>query len=130
MADRSLEGRTVLIVEDEYLLASDLTRELEAAGARVLGPAPSVENARALAEGTDRIDAAVLDVNLGGEMIYPVAELLEARGAHLLFATGYDQPALPPRYAAAPHFEKPVDASAVVLALTRAVPPATAATAA
>lgn len=121
MSDRSLQGRAVLIAEDEYLLASDLRRELEEAGAVVLGPVPSVEGAAAFAAGDGRIDAAILDVNLGGEMVYPVADALAERGVRLLFATGYDQPALPVRYAATPHIEKPVGAEAVVDALRLAI---------
>ena len=56
----------ILVVEDDYMIADDLRRDLEAAGARVLGPVPSLPEALELLRGADRLDAAVLDVNLHG----------------------------------------------------------------
>jgi CheY-like chemotaxis protein len=107
MAEQTLTGRRVLVVEDEYLLADDLTQSLIEAGADVLGPAPSIEEATALIAAEAHIDAAVLDVNLRGEMVFPVADALRARGIPFAFATGYDQGALPDRFSDAPRVEKP-----------------------
>jgi DNA-binding response OmpR family regulator len=106
-------GLRVLIAEDEYLLADDLRRELEAAGARVLGPVPSVAMALDLLQAPDAPDVAVLDVNLGGEHVYPVAEALRARGVPFVFVTGYDTCALPVEFVDAPRCEKPLDLDAV-----------------
>jgi DNA-binding response OmpR family regulator len=84
----SLAGRRILVVEDEYLIASEVKRWLLAAGSEVLGPVPSVDQALDLIE-DDRPDAAVLDVNLGdGDTVYPVADKLSGLGVPFLFATG------------------------------------------
>ena len=102
--------RRVLVVEDEYMIAQDLARELEDVGAEVLGPVPSVADALALlvAEAVPP-DAAILDVNLGGEMVFPVAEALRERGVPFVFVTGYDPWSLPQAYADVPCCEKPFD---------------------
>ncbi|XYD12106.1 response regulator (plasmid) [Methylobacterium sp. NMS12] len=84
-----LVGRRVLVVEDEYLIAMEVKRWLLAAGADVVGPVPSVVQALDLIEDQGTLDAAVLDVNLGGgDMVFPVADALRALGVPYLFATG------------------------------------------
>src|SRR4051812_19908821 len=108
MPEASLQGRKILVVEDEYLIADDLRKALEDAGAEVLGPVPTVEDARALVEEQGTIDAGVLDINLRGEMIFPVADVLAARGVPFLFATGYEEWSLPERFANATRLEKPL----------------------
>lgn len=107
MGDEMLDNCHVLVVEDEYLLADDLSLALEAAGAVVIGPVPSVAEAVTLIEQAPRIDLAVLDVNLRGEMVFPVADALDGRGVPFVLATGYDQWALPERFSSVPHIEKP-----------------------
>lgn len=107
MAEHNLQGCRVLVVEDEYLLADDLSYALAEAGAEVLGPVPSIEEATSLIAKGERIDAAVLDVNLRGDMVFPVADALVARNIPFAFATGYDRWALPDRFASAPRIEKP-----------------------
>ncbi|SHJ18087.1 CheY chemotaxis protein or a CheY-like REC (receiver) domain [Roseomonas rosea] len=85
-----LVGRRILIVEDEYLIAEAMEEWLSGAGAKVVGPVPSVEQAFELIEEPEKVlDGAVLDVNLGrGETAYPVADRLNERGVPYLFATG------------------------------------------
>ena len=117
----ALRGRHVLVAEDEYFLADEVAEALGAAGAEVVGPVSRVSEALELARGGERLDAAVLDVNLGGEMIWPVAEALAARGVPVVLATGYDAGVIPPRHAGLPRCEKPLDAKAVALALARAI---------
>jgi CheY-like chemotaxis protein len=112
-----LAGRRVLVVEDEFLLADDTARELEARGAEVIGPAASVADALALIHAHERLDSAVLDVNLRGEWVYPVADLLVQRGVRFVFATGYDRSAIPPRFAEVTHCEKPVGMARLTRAL-------------
>ena len=103
--------RRVLVVEDEYLVAQDLAQELEDLGVEVLGPVARVEDALALlASGAAQPDAAVLDVNLGGRMAFPVVDVLRGRGVPIVFVTGYDPASLPQAYARVPCCEKPFDA--------------------
>jgi DNA-binding NarL/FixJ family response regulator len=106
----ALSGRRVLIVEDEYLIAAELVGVLEEAGINVIGPAGSVEQALHLIEiYGQRLDGAVLDVNLREERVYPVAEWLAEHGVPYAFTTGYDRSDIPKAYAGAPCYQKPVD---------------------
>ena len=81
-------GKYVLIVEDEPIVAMCLEDVIAALGCRVIGPAARLDQAIALA-GHEPIDAAILDVNLGEDRSYPVADLLRARSIPFVFATGY-----------------------------------------
>jgi CheY-like chemotaxis protein len=117
----SLQGRCLLVVEDEYLIAADLAASLESLGVQVIGPAASVEEALLLVEmNGGRLDGAVLDINLRNERVYPVADVLTARGIPFVFTTGYDAVALPVSYARAPRCEKPVDQAQLVRSLSNA----------
>jgi CheY-like chemotaxis protein len=105
-----LRGHRLLIVEDEYLIAADLAASLEKVGAEVVGPAASVKEALELVqEDAGQLDAAVLDINLRGEQVFPVADVLARRGVPFVFTTGYDGVAVPSPYAGVPRFEKPVN---------------------
>lgn len=109
LASRSaLRGRRVLVVEDEYFFATDLARELEAHGAVVLGPVARIEDALPHLAREGAPDLAVLDVNLGGEMVFPLADELSRQGIPFLFATAYAPWDLPSAFARIPHCEKPV----------------------
>lgn len=116
MAD-SLRGLAVLIVEDEFYLADDIAAALGEVGARVLGPCGRVEDARRLLEGGEQVDLAILDIDLVGDRVFPVADMLRARGAPFLFMTGYDPDVIPSRLSDAPRLEKPVAAGAVITLL-------------
>ncbi|CCM78489.1 helix-turn-helix domain-containing protein [Rhizobium mesoamericanum] len=113
-----LEGKVVLVVEDEFALASDLASKLAEIGVNTIGPAPSVERALAHIEGSSRIDAAILDINLGGVMVFPVADELLKRNIPFYFATGYSRDVVPPRFADQIFVEKPFDKKAIYGALT------------
>jgi DNA-binding LytR/AlgR family response regulator len=114
-----LKGCCLLVVEDEYLIAADLTASLESLGVEVIGPAASVEEALSLAiTNSDRLDGAVLDINVRNERVYPVADLLTAHGVPFVFTTGYDAVAVPTAYACVPRCEKPVDTTQLVRLLS------------
>lgn len=113
---KGLSGRRVLVLEDEYFLADDVRRGLEAAGAIVLGPAASLAAGQRLIDGTPP-DLAVLDVNLRGRSAYEIADLLIAEGVPFIFATGYDGARMPPRFGAVPVLLKPYEVNALLAAL-------------
>ena len=91
----ALVGKHVLVVEDELMVALTVEDALEDAGCVVVGPFSRVAVALPVAR-VEAIDLAVLDVNLAGEMVFPVAYALEDRGIPFLFLTGYGKAALPP----------------------------------
>lgn len=111
MPENALSGRRILVVEDEYYLADELASALQRAGADVLGPVSTIEDALELLEREAAPDAAVLDMSLAGEMVFPVADVLSKRGVPFLFTTGFDQSSVPARYAEVRRMEKPVDAA-------------------
>jgi CheY-like chemotaxis protein len=107
----------VLVVEDEYFVADDITRALHQLGADVIGPFASRDEALAFFSSEDRIDIAVLDINLRGEPIFPLAEALRESGVPFVFATGYAEASLPASYRDVPRWEKPFDPKALAAAL-------------
>jgi two-component SAPR family response regulator len=113
----TLDKQCILIVEDEYYLAKDLMLTLKDAGGRILGPFPRKEPAMAALE-IDAPDCAIIDVNLGGEANFELADALQARNIPFLFFTGYDREMIPARFAAVPRLEKPVDSLRLVQATT------------
>jgi CheY-like chemotaxis protein len=115
----SLSGRRVLVVEDEFFLADDLVQAITQLQAEVLGPVPTWEEALDLLATAGPIDLAVLDINLEDEAVYPVADALAARGVPFLFATGYDQTAIPAQYQQVPRWEKPFDPQTLAQALPK-----------
>ena len=112
-----LQGLKVLVVEDEMLIATEMEATLEDLGCVVVGPFARVGQAlEALAD--TEVDAAVLDVNVRGEMIFPVAELLKSRGVPMVFCTGYaDLPNIPAPLQGQVRLSKPCTASSVEQAL-------------
>lgn len=113
----SLQGRRVLIVEDEYMIADDMALDLKCFGADVIGPVASVEQALTCLNQHQNVDGAVVDVNLGGEMAYAVADELAKRGVPFVFATGYERGTIPQRYGHITLCEKPVEAASIARAL-------------
>ncbi|KTQ90491.1 MULTISPECIES: response regulator [Aureimonas] len=109
-----LSGRRVLIVEDEYHAAEELSATIRASNGIVVGPVPTVDAALALVERGEMVDAAILDINLGGEKVFPVAEALKAIGIPIIFVTGYDDWMIPQEYEDTPVLRKPAEADNVV----------------
>lgn len=117
MTQLDLSGRRVLLVEDDFFIVDEMVRSFEAAGAEIVGPAPTVRRALDLIAGEASLDGAVLDINLRGEQVYPVADALAARGVPFLFTTGYDQRVVPARYGHIRRCEKPINPMKVAEAL-------------
>ena len=111
MSDQPLRDRRILIVEDEWYLATELKLELAKVGAIVLGPVPSVVKALALVSAEPKIDAAVVDMNLSGEMAYLVADALAERKTPFVITTGYLDGNLDARYPGVLRCDKPVEFS-------------------
>jgi PAS domain S-box-containing protein len=123
---QALTGRRILLVEDEPLVAMDVDQALVALGCQVVGPAATLAEALRLAEEeAPRLDAAVLDVNLGGQAAFPVADLLVRHGVPVVFATGYSE--VPGGWTQdggqgrTALLRKPVDRGALATALARLV---------
>lgn len=112
-----IKGQRILIVEDAVLLALELEAGLADAGAVIAGNAASRDEAMAMLD--RQIDAAVLDANLNGEMITPVAEALRARGTPFIFATGYGERGAPEGFNA-PVVRKPYNVQQIIRALVEA----------
>jgi CheY-like chemotaxis protein len=113
----SLNGRRILVVEDEFFVADDLVQALTRLGAEVLGPVPTREEALQILATAGPIDLAVLDINLEDEAVYPVADLLAIQGVPFLFATGYSRALVPAQYQHVPRWEKPFDPQTLAQAL-------------
>lgn len=120
-AERSLAGLTVLIVEDEILIAMELEDLLTDHGATCLDPVGSIGKALTTIEG-HRVDMAFLDVRLRGESIDPVADRLAAAGTPFLFITSYGVDALPPAHRHRPMIAKPYGDSTIIRAFAEHCP--------
>ncbi len=104
----ALEGLKILVVEDEYLIAMDVVEMIEALGAEVVGPANRLQAARELAR-AEALDGGILDVRLGGDLVFPLADDLISRGVPIVLATGQDMDTLPELYKGLPQLRKPYD---------------------
>lgn len=102
----ALRGCRVLVVEDEAFIAMTIEDILEALGCVVVGPAARVQQALELAS-REPLDAALLDVNVAGEFVFPVPKLLVERRVPFAFVTGYGRSGLDGRYPDAPVLQKP-----------------------
>ena len=111
-----LAGRRVMVVEDELLIAMLIEDTLLDEDCAIVGPFTSVADALAAAHDVV-VDVAVLDVNLRGEKVYPVAEALAARQIPFLLLSGYGMEAIPPGRAGWRAFSKPFAAEALVAEL-------------
>lgn len=120
---RPLGARHILVVEDAYLIADDLSAALREEGAVVVGPAASVPKGMRLAAEEECIDAAILNVDLRGVAVFPLADALIERGIPFLFLTGYGQFNIPDEYGAIVRCEKPVGALHVVCKLKELLGP-------
>jgi len=113
---------SVLIVEDEWLIAEDHAETLRDADYQVVGPFASVGEALAAIE-LNRIDAACLDVELRNERSYAVAERLQQLGIPFVFLSGHDERSLPPAMRGLPVLSKPVEPKRLLSAVAGMVQP-------
>ena len=111
-----LNGIRVLVVEHESLVAHQIEDMLTGLGCEVVGPASRVGQALQLLHG-QQVDAAVLDVNIAGELVYPVADELTSLGLPYIFATGYGASGLTEAYRGRPVLEKPFPKKALLRAM-------------
>lgn len=114
------EPGRVLIVEDDVLLATAMEMSVEEAGYSVVRQATTVDDALETVR-RERIDAALLDVNLAGELVFPVADELAQRGVPFVFVTAHPRAALPPALRDRPFVEKPYSDEELSAALAYAV---------
>ena len=114
----SLLGKRILIIEDEFFLALCVGQALEEQGCAVIGPATSVQEGLGLIEKT-KINGAILDINLNGEMVYPVAKELMDRNIPFVFTTGYRPHDLPSFCCGIPRLEKPVETGLFIRTLKK-----------
>ena len=121
MTSSALRDLRILVVEDEFLIAMNLVDALENAGSFVLGPVASVAKAISKIESEAYIDAAVVDVNLGGLLAFPVADMLVARKIPFIFTSGYEDNVLKTRYSQVKNCLKPYHFRAMEEALVEAM---------
>lgn len=118
---QALAGRRVLVVEDESLVAMLLETILEDMGCTPVGPVATVEEGLAMAADKGSLDAALLDVNVAGREVFPIAEALKARGVPFVFSTGYGEGGLPDAWRGHPTVQKPFTEAAIREALMKAM---------
>jgi PAS domain S-box-containing protein len=109
---RLFKGKRILLVEDEALVGMMVHEILDSYGFKVTGPISELKTAITAAH-DGHFDGAILDVNLGGELIYPVAQVLASRGVPFIFVTGYDKDSIESKYAHIPVLRKPIEATAL-----------------
>lgn len=121
--DEPLTGARVLVLEDETLVSMMVEDMLIDLGCEVVGPFAKLEQALAFIDGGDgKLDAALLDVNLGGERSFPMAEALAGKGVPFVFTTGYDESGLPEVWRGRPTLRKPFMMGEMADALRKALP--------
>ena len=116
-----LRGCRVLVVEDESLVAMLLETILDDMGCTTVGPVSSVEEGLAAVRDEEVLDAALLDVNVAGHQVFPVAQALAERGIPFVFSTGYGLCGLPEAWCGRPTIQKPFTEAMVGDALLAAI---------
>lgn len=112
-------GLRVLVVEDQMIIAMEIEDVLGALGCVIAGPVGKLAAALQMAQ-EGAFDAAILDVNLDGEMVFPVAAMLLERRIPFAFASGYGKSSLPPEWHDTPHLGKPLRSEELIRFLKRA----------
>ena len=110
-------GCNILVMEDDYIVALDLCAHLESLGITVIGPAGKIKAGLDLAQNTQAVHGALLDVNLAGQTVFEVADVLIERSIPIPFITAYDTSMLPAKYRHIPRIDKPMDPAEVARAV-------------
>ena len=118
--DTNLTG-SLLVVEDEMLIAMQMSESLKDAGWTVMGPVATIEEARQLLARSGKPDAAILDVNLDGKTVYPLAETLQLQGVPILFCTGYETLDAGKRFEDCEKIRKPANVAQLIGAVRVAI---------
>lgn len=121
MTGRALDGWRVLVIEDDYYLATDEQNALQAAGAQVVGPCARASEAMLLVKG-GHVDCALVDINLGHGPSFEAATVLRAQGIPFLFTTGYDAATIPDEFADIVRLEKPIGDKELIEAISQLRP--------
>ena len=113
-----MAGLKVLVIEDEFLITMLLEDILDDLGCTLAGSATNIRQAAELVSEVVA-DAAILDVNLGGDPVFPIAQQLTERQVPIIFASGYGSTTLPERWQNFPTLPKPFTADQVATALRK-----------
>jgi CO dehydrogenase/acetyl-CoA synthase alpha subunit len=111
-----LRGKQILIIEDEHLVETDMLLALEQHGAKIVGPIRSIATALDCVD-EKNLDAVILDIDIDGEAVYPLTEMLCEREITFIFATGCSASAIPEKYPGFVLCEKPTELAAIAVAL-------------
>ena len=117
----NISGLRIMVVEDEFWIAQDIARTLTQAGAEVIGPISNVDQAMEWLRENHPVDTAVLDINLSGKKVFPLADELLERGVPFIFTTGYDTDTIPEPLRGVPRIEKPAGSAQVISEVAAAV---------
>ncbi|MCL6729267.1 response regulator [Sphingomonas hankyongi] len=116
-----LAGCRILVIEDSPVVGPFTAELLAELGCEVVGPAPNMAAARELVE-NEEVDAAVLDVHIRGERVFPICEMLEAKGVPFLLTSGYADWQMPEKWRDRPRLQKPYTLDQVQAALAALLP--------
>lgn len=116
-----LQGLRVIVVEDDSMICLLMEDMLSDLGCKVVGMACDLKRAAELARREESIDVAILDVNLAGQQVFPIADILSQRGIPFLFATGLGAGGLPPEWQGHCSVQKPMTVATLGNALGRAI---------
>ncbi|WP_296020750.1 helix-turn-helix domain-containing protein [uncultured Agrobacterium sp.] len=116
-----LTGKRILVVEDDYFIAQQLASDLSLAGVLVVGPAADVESALEQIPAASDIAGAILDIKLGKELVFLVADELERLAVPFVFVTGFEPDLIPARHSDKIVLRKPVEEQSAILALSQAL---------
>ena len=115
-----IAGRKILVIEDSPVVAEFVVDLLDELGCEVVGPAPNMAAAREMIE-SETFDAALVDIHIRGERVFPLCEILEAKRAPFILTSGYADWGMPEKWDDRPRLQKPYTLEDVEQALTKLI---------